>query len=114
MLQLVSCRRCNGFLAFALSACPHCDAPVNRVRSALLGLATLAGGGAVSMTLMACYGGACLDDADCSPLLDASADALERDVVAPDVSVVDPDAGDAGEEADAASDAAFDGDTDGG
>lgn len=64
MTRLVSCKQCGGFLALALRACPHCDAPLDRTKQALLGLAALAGGGAVSMTLMACYGGACMNG-DC-------------------------------------------------
>jgi hypothetical protein len=62
VIQLVSCHRCNGFLALALRACPHCNAPLDRARRALVGLAAMAGGSAVSMTLMACYGSACVDE----------------------------------------------------
>ena len=78
MIQLVTCIRCKGFLALALRACPHCDAPLDRTRQALIGLAGLAGGGVVSMTLMACYGpGACVDNGPhCYAYEDASADAF--------------------------------------
>lgn len=79
MIQLITCTRCKGFLALALRACPHCGAPLDRTRQAILGLAGLAGGGAVSMTLMACYGPACVDenDARCKNTpYDAGADAL--------------------------------------
>lgn len=63
MIQLTTCTRCRGFLALALRACPHCDAPVARLQQIAFGIAGLVGGGAVSMTLMACYGPACVDDA---------------------------------------------------
>lgn len=79
MIQLVTCTRCKGFLALALRACPHCGAPLDRARQAILGLAGLAGGGAVSMTLMACYGPACIDENDALCRYrpdDAGADAL--------------------------------------
>ncbi len=62
MIQLGSCKRCGGFLALALRACPHCDAPVARAQQIAFGLAGVLGGGAVSMTLMACYGPACTND----------------------------------------------------
>lgn len=71
MIQLGSCTRCGGFLALALRACPHCDEKIPTVSRVVMGAATLLGGSAVSMTLMACYGPACAnevcDDGDYVP-----------------------------------------------
>ena len=63
-------------MGLALVACPHCGAPLSRVRAIAAGLAAVAGGGAVSMTLMACYGMSCVD-ANCGELPDASGDASD-------------------------------------
>ena len=78
MIQLMTCTRCNGFLSFALRACPHCGAQLDRARQVILAIAGLTGGGAISMTLMACYGPACVDESDSrcgNPGDDAAADA---------------------------------------
>ncbi len=60
MHVLVSCRACGGFVPAPRHACPHCDAPVEHApaRFARLArvLALAAGGGALMLTLMACYG----------------------------------------------------------
>jgi len=55
---LASCPACGGFTPAALAACPHCDAalPARRPRHLARALASLIGGGAVAITLMACYG----------------------------------------------------------
>jgi len=52
---------CGGFLpsSQAVVACPHCGRPRatgGRARALARGLACIAAGGAVSVTLMACYG----------------------------------------------------------
>ncbi len=51
MAKLSTCNRCGGFVPLSASRCPNC----NR-RSLARRLLNLAGGGAVAMTLMACYG----------------------------------------------------------
>ncbi|MFO0679853.1 MAG: hypothetical protein U0169_25240 [Polyangiaceae bacterium] len=118
MIQLMQCAHCKGFLALALKACPHCEAPVDRVRQAALGLAAVLGGGAVSMTLMACYGSACVDGSCSDPY--PSDDAGDVDAAADsgsDAATLDaaPDsATDAGVDSatDAGTDAARDGSAD--
>lgn len=110
VFQLVSCSRCKGFLAFALRACPHCHAPLDRARQALVGLASIAGGGAVSMTLMACYGAPCVDDG-CRYVPDDGGNPSQVDA-GTDASDAGSDTGDASDASDA-NDAATDGATDG-
>jgi len=66
MPRLSSCTACDGFLPTAASVCPHCDNPLvtaaeqprRRSRFARLSrtLFSVAGGGALAVTLMACYG----------------------------------------------------------
>jgi hypothetical protein len=55
---LRTCPACEGFAPVALAACPHCDAalPTRRPRTLARVLATMVGGSAFAMTLMACYG----------------------------------------------------------
>ena len=53
-MRLASCERCEGFLPSAATRCPHCRARPSLGRKLL----NVAGGGAVAITLMACYGGA--------------------------------------------------------
>jgi hypothetical protein len=53
MPALHTCPGCAGFVPAASSSCPHCDAPVRRLARRL---GALLGAGALSMTLMACYG----------------------------------------------------------
>jgi hypothetical protein len=57
--SLSSCRACGGLVPPARTACPHCDAPFAPRRFAAItrALVTAAGGGALAMSLMACYGG---------------------------------------------------------
>jgi hypothetical protein len=62
-MNLTLCSHCRGFLPPAHAAtCPHCGADTAAPASASRSLATKAlgviGGGAVAVTLMACYGGA--------------------------------------------------------
>ncbi len=56
-MSLTTCDQCGGFLPHGVGACPNCSA-----RSGGTGLGrrllNAAGGGAVALTLMACYGGA--------------------------------------------------------
>ncbi|MRG92391.1 putative metal-binding motif-containing protein [Polyangium spumosum] len=60
--MLKSCVSCEGFVPGSASSCPHCGAAVatSGAPSALAGLgkslAALATGGAMAVTLMACYG----------------------------------------------------------
>lgn len=62
MIQLGTCSSCKGFLGIAVRACPHCGIALGRARRIVAGLTGLAGGGAVSMTLMACYGPGCVNE----------------------------------------------------
>jgi len=57
MVSLTTCDQCGGFVPQALDACPNCS---TRRRTGKLArrLLNAAGGGAVALTLMACYGGA--------------------------------------------------------
>ena len=72
MSELKSCRACQGFIPNKASRCPHCSARVALVQSDLfVRLAkkalAISSGGAMAMTLMACYGappGQDSDDAD--------------------------------------------------
>ncbi|MCA9593779.1 MAG: hypothetical protein KC776_10730 [Myxococcales bacterium] len=59
MSTLSVCSSCEGFVPAGARACPHCDAPHKRSRLARAARASakVALGGAVAMTLMACYGG---------------------------------------------------------
>ena len=107
MRQLGTCALCKGFLGIAVRACPHCGAELGRARKVFAGLSMLVGGGAISTTLMACYGGGCIED-DCSynPTdRDADVDARTR----ADAQVGSEDGG-----LDGASDAAVDARSDGG
>ena len=59
MPALHTCPSCAGFVPAARPTCPHCDAPLaTRSPTRRLGraLATMLGAGAMSVTLMACYG----------------------------------------------------------
>lgn len=56
MAYLTSCDDCGGFVPRLASACPNCGCQTDRSRNALRVLLNVAGGGAVAMTLMACYG----------------------------------------------------------
>ena len=65
MRQLGTCALCKGFLGISVRACPHCGAELGRARKVLAGVSMLASGSAVSATLMACYGGACVGENSC-------------------------------------------------
>jgi hypothetical protein len=59
---LRQCARCGSFVPPSASACPHCDASlrVSRKGRALVGgLLAVVGGGALAITLAACYGPPC-------------------------------------------------------
>ncbi len=60
MAPLQNCDGCDGFLPPGASACPHCGHAPGPGRLRKLGRSVLAaaGGGAVAVTLMACYGAA--------------------------------------------------------
>ncbi|MDI3283469.1 putative metal-binding motif-containing protein [Polyangium sp. 15x6] len=66
--MLKTCVSCEGFVPGSASSCPHCGAAAEKVPSALAGfgksLAALATGGAMAVTLMACYGLPPCDPAD--------------------------------------------------
>ena len=62
---MLTCSDCSGFVPAAVAACPNCDAPnteKHAVRRWTIGsrlartILNVAGGAAVAMTLMACYG----------------------------------------------------------
>lgn len=56
-MQLASCDSCDGFVPVASTRCPNCDAAQPRTGRGLLARAGQAlAGGAVAVTLMACYG----------------------------------------------------------
>ncbi|MFO0671979.1 MAG: hypothetical protein U0235_20525 [Polyangiaceae bacterium] len=82
MIQLTSCSSCEGFLGLAVTRCPHCGVALGRARRVVAGLAGLAGGGAVSMTLMACYGPGCVSEkcGDYEPDYDAGRTAADAHV----------------------------------
>ncbi|MEM7157072.1 MAG: hypothetical protein AAF799_29740 [Myxococcota bacterium] len=52
---LDSCPTCDGFMPAATARCPHCGAAAGWSRRAK-NLARLAGGSAIAVTMMACYG----------------------------------------------------------
>lgn len=52
MNQLGTCTNCEGYVPTGATTCPHCDAGSSLTKRLL----TLAGGGAMAVTLMACYG----------------------------------------------------------
>ena len=62
------CPACDGYLPRGALTCPHCDAAVVRAlieRHRGLKWLNLVGGSAVTVTLMACYGGGAIGDAGC-------------------------------------------------
>lgn len=54
--ELDTCDGCGGFLPRASSACPNCR---RAIPAWVLRAATVVGGGALAMTLSACYGAGC-------------------------------------------------------
>ena len=60
MAALEKCRHCAGFLPPRAGNCPHCGQPAPRGLLRGLGRSIFAatGGGAIAITLMACYGAA--------------------------------------------------------
>lgn len=56
-MDMQSCSGCEGFVPANARTCPHCDAAMPTRSSTLRKLVNVAGGGAIAMTLMACYGG---------------------------------------------------------
>ncbi len=58
MTLMNQCDSCPGLIPAGVRACPHCAKPVtpSMVRRWAKRLAALAGGGALAVTLMACYG----------------------------------------------------------
>ena len=70
MAALLVCDHCEGLVPQARAACPHCDRPIGRGARLLRRLALGAGGGALLMTLMACYG----MPAKCEPGTDLDGD----------------------------------------
>ena len=58
MNSMSKCSACDGLVPARQVMCPHCDAPVpaKRRRSKFIAALSFASAGAVSMTLMACYG----------------------------------------------------------
>ena len=58
MPALHACPACAGFVPASRSTCPHCDAAITPPRGHRLArvLVSMIGAGAMSVTLMACYG----------------------------------------------------------
>jgi len=58
MNQLASCIECDGFVPESALRCPHCAAQMPAIDRPTLArrLLQTAGGGAIAITLMACYG----------------------------------------------------------
>jgi hypothetical protein len=56
-MDMLNCSGCEGFVPARAPRCPHCDVTIDRRPSTLRKLLNVAGGGAVAVTLMACYGG---------------------------------------------------------
>lgn len=58
-MKLLTCSSCDGFVPRSATECPHCSAALSgsSATSRLGVLATALGGGAIAVTLMACYGG---------------------------------------------------------
>lgn len=97
MNTLLRCRHCPSFVPASASACPNClelnvsqrvratGPALARIPGPLRSLLAIGGGGLLSMTLSACYGGGCVDGycfEDCSnPELDTDHDyyCLESD-----------------------------------
>ena len=73
MQPLRDCPHCEGFLPPRTRVCPHCGKAIGReiVRRIGRSIFCAAGGGAVAITLMACYGAAY----DPPPTPDAAPDA---------------------------------------
>ena len=66
-MDMLNCSRCEGFIPAKSLSCPHCDTRIQPTRSTLRKLLNVAGGGAVAMTLMACYGGGPMREAPRNP-----------------------------------------------
>lgn len=100
--RLDPCASCKGFVPPRAEVCPHCRTTQARkaglfARLHLSALGGAVGGGAIAMTLMACYGGPPVDCEDYGGCFDPDARSL-----------ADAQVGDAAR-SDAASDAARDG-----
>lgn len=85
-MSLSTCTACGGLVPRLASACPHCEAPCTRRRSTARKLFDLAGGGAVALTLSACYGAApghyepaTPTSASCDPSRDVDGDGFCED-----------------------------------
>jgi hypothetical protein len=64
-MKLDRCSGCGGFVPASHETCPHCSAGRSKVIRAV---ACVIGAGAISMTLMACYGGPpCPEGQNCHP-----------------------------------------------
>lgn len=61
MSKLTSCPHCSAFVPSGADACPCCQAaaPRTRLPAAARALLAIGGGGLLSVTLSACYGGPC-------------------------------------------------------
>jgi len=81
MSRLPACPSCGGLVPARVLTCPHCDASVSPPSSTLQkltrGLLAATSGGALSLTLMACYGSG---PVDCEEIGDADEDGSCTDV----------------------------------
>jgi hypothetical protein len=86
MARLPSCPSCGGLVPTRVLTCPHCDASVVTAPTTLQklarGILAATSGGALSVTLMACYG---------SPALCEPEEDLDGDGACPDVDCNDDD-----------------------
>ena len=80
MTKLSQCAHCQGFLPRAATMCPHC-----KRRALVKALGMTIGGGAIAMTLMACYGAA--------PCPDGSRDCYRTPPPSPSGAPADADGG---------------------
>lgn len=67
MNKLSPCLHCGSFLPLGVRACPGCRRSVRprRLPAPMRALLAVGGGGLLSVTLSACYGGPCAGDGSC-------------------------------------------------
>lgn len=80
---MIDCNACGGFAVDGSAECPHCAAALPAARSSLSrlarGVVTASTGGALALTLMACYGAPPPRAADLVPPRSCSGADADRD-----------------------------------